>query len=250
MPTETDPTPPPQAQDIDSTATLHTSCPPEEQIQSHAPREERIDGPMPDASPGASGIVDDGHEISRAPQRTAEEDARGGAEEDPSRREKIDNVEDGPEAEFSSPIGSPEASSDSSDGKLARSMGAAVLDRGRRSPRTRPIVREESLDGPRYLSYPPHPGRQKVRIFSIYCMRPRGCDVCWRLIDLRKQLSSNSTTSFLHPGSKFRGTQQSDRQVYDVQVEIKDVDLAESFLCGYLKIQGKRHTVLSKTKSF
>ncbi|KAI7256868.1 hypothetical protein KC352_g11098, partial [Hortaea werneckii] len=45
-------------------------------------------------------------------------------------------------------------------------------------------------------------------------------------------------SSFLRPGSKFKGTQQSDRQVYDVQVEIKDVDMAESFLCGYLRIQG------------
>ncbi|KAI0206538.1 vacuolar import and degradation protein-domain-containing protein [Astrocystis sublimbata] len=47
-----------------------------------------------------------------------------------------------------------------------------------------------------------------------------------------------SATSFLRPGSKFHGTQQSERQVYDVQVEIKYVDLRESFLCGYLKIQG------------
>ncbi|KAK4987648.1 hypothetical protein LTR50_004491 [Elasticomyces elasticus] len=31
---------------------------------------------------------------------------------------------------------------------------------------------------------------------------------------------------------------QSDRQVYDVQVELKHVDMAESFLCGYLRIQG------------
>ncbi|KAI1154024.1 vacuolar import and degradation protein-domain-containing protein [Nemania diffusa] len=47
-----------------------------------------------------------------------------------------------------------------------------------------------------------------------------------------------SPSSFLRPGSKFHGTQQSERQVYDVQVEIKYVDLRESFLCGYLKIQG------------
>ncbi|KAL6907272.1 vacuolar import and degradation domain-containing protein [Trichoderma evansii] len=47
-----------------------------------------------------------------------------------------------------------------------------------------------------------------------------------------------SASSFLRPGSKFRGTQQSERQVYDVQVEIKHVDLRESFLCGYLRIQG------------
>lgn len=43
---------------------------------------------------------------------------------------------------------------------------------------------------------------------------------------------------YLRPGSRFLGTQQSERQVYDVQVEIKHVDLRESFLCGYLRIQG------------
>lgn len=48
----------------------------------------------------------------------------------------------------------------------------------------------------------------------------------------------NSTSSFLRPGSKFHGNQQSDRQVYDVQVEINHVDMKESFLCGYLRIQG------------
>ncbi|KAI0106507.1 vacuolar import and degradation protein-domain-containing protein [Nemania sp. FL0031] len=46
------------------------------------------------------------------------------------------------------------------------------------------------------------------------------------------------SSSYLRAGSKFHGTQQSERQVYDVQVEIKYVDLRESFLCGYLKIQG------------
>ena len=61
-----------------------------------------------------------------------------------------------------------------------------------------------------------------------------------------------TTSSFLRPGSKFRGTQQSDRQVYDVQVEIKDVDMAESFLCGYLRIQGtspSRHPSNPTTRS-
>lgn len=60
-----------------------------------------------------------------------------------------------------------------------------------------------------------------------------------RMLTTIQQTSYNSTTSFLRPGSKFRGTQQSDRQVYDVQVEVKDVDMAESFLCGYLRIQGE-----------
>ncbi|KAM4066988.1 vacuolar import and degradation protein [Hirsutella rhossiliensis] len=47
-----------------------------------------------------------------------------------------------------------------------------------------------------------------------------------------------SPSSYLRPGSRFHGTQQSERQVYDVQVEIKHVDMRESFLCGYLRIQG------------
>ena len=51
-------------------------------------------------------------------------------------------------------------------------------------------------------------------------------------------------SSYLRPGSKFRGTQQSERQVYDVQVEIKHVDMRESFLCGYLRIQGKTNAML------
>jgi hypothetical protein len=52
------------------------------------------------------------------------------------------------------------------------------------------------------------------------------------------QLIPSSPSSFLRPGSKFHGTQQSERQVYEVQVEIKHVDMRESFLCGYLRIQG------------
>lgn len=47
--------------------------------------------------------------------------------------------------------------------------------------------------------------------------------------------------SYLRPGSRFVGTQQSERQRYDVEVEIKHVDLRESFLCGYLRIQGRLH---------
>lgn len=54
----------------------------------------------------------------------------------------------------------------------------------------------------------------------------------------KDRLLPSTTSSFLRPGSKFKGTQQSDRQIYDVQVEIKDVDMAESSLCGYLRIQG------------
>ncbi|KAI4155898.1 MAG: hypothetical protein LQ340_000678 [Diploschistes diacapsis] len=45
-------------------------------------------------------------------------------------------------------------------------------------------------------------------------------------------------SSFLRYGSKFVGTQQSDKQVYNVEVEIKHVDLKESNICGYLRIDG------------
>lgn len=54
-----------------------------------------------------------------------------------------------------------------------------------------------------------------------------------------KQLVPNHTCSFLRAGSRFEGTQESDHQVYNVHVEIKHVDMAESYLCGYLRIQGK-----------
>ncbi|ORY06658.1 vacuolar import and degradation protein-domain-containing protein [Clohesyomyces aquaticus] len=47
-----------------------------------------------------------------------------------------------------------------------------------------------------------------------------------------------SSSSLLRPGSRFVGSQTSDRQKYEVEVEIKHVDMRESFLCGYLRIKG------------
>ncbi|KAJ4404850.1 hypothetical protein N0V91_005585 [Didymella pomorum] len=48
----------------------------------------------------------------------------------------------------------------------------------------------------------------------------------------------NTSSSLLRPGSRFKGSQTSDRQQYEVDVEIKHVDMRESFMCGYLRIQG------------
>lgn len=45
-------------------------------------------------------------------------------------------------------------------------------------------------------------------------------------------------SSFLRPGSCFVGTQESGQARYDVNVELKYVDIGASFLCGYLRIQG------------
>lgn len=52
------------------------------------------------------------------------------------------------------------------------------------------------------------------------------------------QFLPNSSSSLLRPGSRFKGSQTSDRQQYEVDVEIKHVDMRESFMCGYLRIQG------------
>lgn len=48
----------------------------------------------------------------------------------------------------------------------------------------------------------------------------------------------HTSSSLLRPGSRFTGSQTSDRQKYEVEVEIKYVDMRESFLCGYLRIKG------------
>lgn len=45
-------------------------------------------------------------------------------------------------------------------------------------------------------------------------------------------------TSTLCPGALFKGEQRSGRNAYEVSVEIKHVDLENSFMCGYLNIKG------------
>lgn len=46
------------------------------------------------------------------------------------------------------------------------------------------------------------------------------------------------TSSYLRPGSKFVGTQQSGTNSYEVEVVLKYVDMRTQFLSGYLKIRG------------
>jgi len=53
-----------------------------------------------------------------------------------------------------------------------------------------------------------------------------------------KRVLPSYSCSFLRPGSKFVGKQTSDRSTYEVHVELKHVNMAESFLCGYLRIKG------------
>lgn len=71
------------------------------------------------------------------------------------------------------------------------------------------------------------------------------CIVAWQKTNTNKlQSIPFSPCSYLRPGTKFHGTQQSERQVYEVQVEIKYVDMRESFLCGYLRIQGASTSIV------
>ncbi|KAL4766241.1 vacuolar import and degradation protein-domain-containing protein [Aspergillus foveolatus] len=80
------------------------------------------------------------------------------------------------------------------------------------------------------------PSRRSANSSSAVTSSPNASLLSYEFSNIR--LLPNYTSSFLRPGSKFTGTQQSDRQVYNVDVEIKHVDMAESYLCGYLRIQG------------
>ncbi|SMY20274.1 unnamed protein product [Zymoseptoria tritici ST99CH_1A5] len=182
-----------------------TGCPPEdirEQIAQSEEQVERTDTPQPlaDAESPPSDGSDDG-------TTTVQETATGREPDIASQISsevaeipaKGEHIEDVTSlTEAPSPPATSPDPVSDSDSRLVQHMSSAVISSG--------------ISSPQYLHFPE--------------------------LDRDRQTSYNSTTSFLRPGSKFRGTQQSDRQVYDVQVEIKDVDMAESFLCGYLRIQG------------
>ncbi|KAI6798347.1 hypothetical protein KC363_g3385 [Hortaea werneckii] len=212
MPTPSEPTLPPSPPvEASSSRASFASCPPEDdrEREHHAPREERIGSPRREA-----GEVDEAHEhadtIHQEP--TPEPELQRGLSNDireaqvqvriPQAHEKGEHVEDAgaEEGGIISPSATPDvlAGSENDAATLAQQSTQHV---GRSSP---------ALNEPLYLDLPYERDRYTPQI----------------------------TSSFLRPGSKFKGTQQSDRQVYDVQVEIKDVDMAESFLCGYLRIQG------------
>ena len=98
------------------------------------------------------------------------------------------------------------------------------------SPSPNPAVR--TINTPASSSY--EFSNLRVRIELLSQIPPRRLS---KLTTVMQQRPSY-TSSFLRAGSKFQGTQQSDRQVYKVEVDIKHVDMNESFLCGYLRIEG------------
>ncbi|KAG0365008.1 vacuolar import and degradation protein-domain-containing protein [Gamsiella multidivaricata] len=79
---------------------------------------------------------------------------------------------------------------------------------------------QKSIGGLALLRKPPVPATpQRYDPFSPARLRP-------------------TKTSHLYAGSRFRGKQKSGSSSYDVMVDIKDVNLADSSLCGYLHING------------
>ncbi|KAF2172297.1 hypothetical protein M409DRAFT_17531 [Zasmidium cellare ATCC 36951] len=208
MPTPSDDTHPPAPVDFTTSEQNNfASCPPEERRERYAPRDARVEHTEPRIPSSAAETGSDGPEGDERMSQPlpAERVARvesNGADRTEEQVRKGEHIEDaGICVEPPSPVGSPDAPSDS-DARLAQSL-AQSMSTAAISPGTPP---------PQYLHFPE--------------------------LEMNRHVSPTSTTSFLRPGSRFRGTQQSDRQVYDVQVELKDVNLAESFLCGYLRIQG------------
>ena len=57
-------------------------------------------------------------------------------------------------------------------------------------------------------------------------------------LDISKLRCTSRGRGCLFPGAIFNGTQKSGRMSYDVTVQIVNVDLASSHLCGYLNIRG------------
>ncbi|KAK0252406.1 hypothetical protein LTR91_007866 [Friedmanniomyces endolithicus] len=200
MPTPSEVTtlPSPPAEASSSRASF-TSCPPEEERDHNAPRESRIDSPLPTGAETEAEAAESEHTTIQQQQPTPEPEARLGAPESvvESRayHEKGEHIEDaGIATEAPSTAASSGDAPAESEARPAHSSSDAT------SPSTEPL----------YMRFP----------------------------NERTRLPPHSTSSFLQPGSKFRGTQQSDRQIYDVQVEIKDINMPASSLSGYLRIQG------------
>jgi hypothetical protein len=116
---------------------------------------------------------------------------------------------------------------------------AGLLERSQNWHRPDLLGRTTTTGGRNRPDYPPavHSGSQNLETESN---KPGGADDPNMLgLDYKYcRVLPVSPSPYLRPGSRFHGTQQSERQRYDVQVEIKHVDLRESFLCGYLRIQG------------
>ena len=184
--------------------TIHTTCPPEA-WRTHDERNDDQDGIIEEQI-SAERSVFPGERVTTS-TRTDHED-RGGAQP------KLTNVKQ----ERSSTNGmSPASVMDVKDGEQPSSPA--------------PIPHSE-----RPQSSSTNYKFSNVRVYASAKYSSQG--VLWLMDYCALQQYPSHTSSFLRAGSKFRGTQQSDRQVYNVEVDIKHVDMNESSLCGYLRIEG------------
>ncbi|KAL8697285.1 MAG: hypothetical protein Q9224_002389 [Gallowayella concinna] len=110
---------------------------------------------------------------------------------------------------------------DDEDGYASSSVESGEVTEASSSVSTLPSRSEQSQS--------PMPTQQNLTTF------PESSDTGFRL----PRMTPILTSSFLRPSSKFTGQQESDKQKYQVEVELKYVDMAQSSLCGYLKIEGK-----------
>ena len=215
---------------------LHTICPPESE-RSGTWRREDEDGPDPDdimdivpsarqqdcaaAEIEATGLVEDiNHNDETPPVQTFKQTDT-----------KMNNVG----ADSSMPQGStPMSISSETTTPESTTTGIKELEKSPSPPPMTETIELCSLSSSHY-------GIPNVRVCSDFpYVLNRFTSKERKLITVIVilQMIPTHTSSFLRNGSKFRGTQQSDKQQYKVEVEIKYVDMAESFLCGYLRIEG------------
>lgn len=160
------PTPP---LETSSSRASFTSCPPEEERESHAPRAARTEAPLA-RSPGTSSAIDEDGDARITDVRqepTPEPDVRGGAQVD--REEKGEHVEDAGMsigAEARSAVASPELN-DRVEGKerIAQQDREILVGQSEQ-------VTGDGDSAPVYMSYPPLQ-REKVRSREL-CQMPRG----------------------------------------------------------------------------
>ncbi|KAI1382954.1 vacuolar import and degradation protein-domain-containing protein [Hypoxylon trugodes] len=215
--------------------THSSSCPdPEEAIRSTSNSwrpdqdglEMNIDGqelsssPEPVSAPLPTRAIEDAISISRSTTESPRPDSRSGTEPTLLSSDRSDSPS---QSTITSTTHKP---ADADDDALVRSDAEEVSRRARTGV-AYDVVSSIGADNEKEDNT--MPGTVREDAFEAPLMG-------WDSSNIR--IIPTSPSSFLRPGSRFHGTQQSERQVYDVQVEIKYVDLRESFLCGFLKIQG------------
>jgi glucose-induced degradation protein 4 len=99
---------------------------------------------------------------------------------------------------------------------------------------------------PRHAESPPsYPQGTQTTAESASLSHSASSTPPWDFSNVR--LTPHYPSSLLRPGSHFAGTQQSDRQIYNVDVKILTLSVPQSTVTGYLRIQGltDEHQILT-----